>query len=58
MTGNEVLVTYTMPLPPEGISEERVGVLYSIHYGGAGVSIGRTINLEFSFSFSVGEVAV
>jgi hypothetical protein len=34
VTGDEVLLTYTMPLPPEGISQERVGVLYSVHYGG------------------------
>jgi hypothetical protein len=34
VTGEEVLLTYTMPLPPEGISEERVGVLCSVHYGG------------------------
>jgi hypothetical protein len=34
VTGDEVLLTYTMPLPPEGISEERIGVLYSVHHGG------------------------
>ena len=34
VTGDEVLLTYTMPLPPEGISEERVGVLYSVHPSG------------------------
>lgn len=34
VTGGEVLLTYTMPLPPDGISEERVGVLSSVHYGG------------------------
>ncbi len=34
VTGDEVLLTYTMPLPPQGISEERVGVLCSVHYGG------------------------
>jgi len=28
---NEVLLTYTMPFPPEKISEERTGVLYSVH---------------------------
>ncbi len=28
-TGDEVLLAYTMPLPPEGISEEKLGVLYS-----------------------------
>ena len=36
VTGDEVLLTYTMPLPPEGTSEERVSVLYSVHRGGAG----------------------
>lgn len=35
VTSDEVLLTYTMPLPPQGISEERVGVLCSVHYGGA-----------------------
>ena len=35
VTGDEVLLTYTMPLPPQGISEERVGVLCSVHHGGA-----------------------
>lgn len=34
VTGDEVLLTHTIPLPPQGISEERVGVLYSVHYGG------------------------
>ncbi len=34
VTGNEVLLTYATPLPPQGISEERVGVLCSVHYGG------------------------
>ncbi len=32
--GNEVLLTYTMPFPPEKISEERTGVLYSVHPSG------------------------
>ncbi len=32
--GNEVLLTYTMPLPPDGKSEERVEVLDTVHYGG------------------------
>jgi len=50
VTGDEVLLTYTMPLPPEGISDEKVGVLYSVHYGGAEVSIGRTFELVFSLT--------
>jgi site-specific DNA recombinase len=35
VTGDEVLLTYTIPLPPQGISQERVGVLCSVQSGGA-----------------------
>ena len=42
VTGDEVLLTYTMPFPPEKISKERTGVLYSVHHGGAGGTIPRT----------------
>ncbi|MDP2917686.1 MAG: recombinase family protein [Dehalococcoidia bacterium] len=34
VTSDEVLLTYTMPLPPQGISEERMGVLCSVHSSG------------------------
>jgi len=34
VAGDEVLLTYTMPLPPQGIPEECVEVLSSVHYGG------------------------
>ncbi len=34
VAGNKLLLSYTMPLPQGGKSEERVGVLYSVHYGG------------------------
>lgn len=34
VTGDEVLLTYTMPLPPKGISEERVGVQSNVQYSG------------------------
>ncbi len=34
VTGDEVLLTYTMPLPPQGIYEERMGVLCSVHSSG------------------------
>ena len=33
-TGDEVLLTYTMPLSPTGISEEKVGVLSTVQYDG------------------------
>jgi site-specific DNA recombinase len=35
-TGDEVLLTYTMPLPPEGTLEEKMPVLYSVRPSGAG----------------------
>ena len=34
VTGDEVLLTYTMPLLPTGVSEEKVGVLSTVQYGG------------------------
>ena len=34
VTGNDVLLTYALPLSPEGISEERIGVLSTVQYGG------------------------
>ena len=36
VTGDEVLLTYAMPFPPEKISEERTGVLYPVHPSGEG----------------------
>lgn len=48
MTGDEVLLTYTMPLPPESISEETFGVLYSVPLSGAGVATGRTFMVTFN----------
>ena len=32
--GTEVLLTYTVPMPPKGISQEVVGVPPIVHYGG------------------------
>ena len=34
VTNNEVLLTYTIPMAPEGITEEELGVLSIVHYGG------------------------
>jgi len=34
VTGNEVLLTYTIPLSPRGVSEEKVGVLSTVQHGG------------------------
>ena len=36
VTGKEVLIIYTMPLPPNGTIHERAGVLSIVHDGGAG----------------------
>ena len=32
--GAEVRLTYTVPMPPKGISQETVGVPPIVHYGG------------------------
>jgi hypothetical protein len=48
VTGAEVLLTYTMPLPPEGTLEEKMPVLYSVHPSGAEVMIGSTFEMVFS----------
>ena len=34
VTGKEVLLIYTMPLPPEGSLQETAGVLDTVHHGG------------------------
>jgi site-specific DNA recombinase len=47
VTGDEVLLTYTMPLPPEGISQERVRVLHSVHSNGVQWTEQRTFTLAF-----------
>jgi site-specific DNA recombinase len=36
ITGNDALLTYTMPLPPEGMTEEWAGVLNTVQYGSSG----------------------
>jgi hypothetical protein len=51
VTGDEVLLTYTMPLPPEGLSQETLRVLHSVHSSGDGVTIGRTFELVFNIVF-------
>ena len=50
VTGNEALLTYTMPLPPTGVSEENVGVLSAVQCGGRSRTIGRTFTLTFSIT--------
>jgi site-specific DNA recombinase len=36
VTGDDVLLTYTMPILPGGVTEERLPVLSIVHYGGLG----------------------
>ncbi|MFC1994721.1 recombinase family protein [Chloroflexota bacterium] len=36
VSGKEVVLTYTIPLPPEGTLQEPAAVLDTVHYGGAG----------------------
>ena len=48
VTEDEVLLTYTMPLSPRGVLEEKVGVLSTVNYGGPTCTIDRTFTLTFS----------
>ena len=34
ITGNEGYITYTFPIPPDSLDEERLGVLPTVRYGG------------------------
>jgi site-specific DNA recombinase len=34
VTDNEVLLTYTIPMAPKGITEEEIEVPFIVHYGG------------------------
>ena len=34
VTGDEVLLTYTIPMLPRGVTEERLPVLSIVHHGG------------------------
>ena len=48
VTGDEVLLTYTMPMLSKGITEEKLSVLPIVHYGGRYCTIGRTFELAFN----------
>ena len=45
VTGDEVLLTYTMPFLPRGASEEKVGVLSTVQHGGPGWTRTRDLSL-------------
>jgi DNA invertase Pin-like site-specific DNA recombinase len=42
VTGDEVLLTYTIPMLPGGVTEEKLPVLSIVHYGGPSCTIGKT----------------
>jgi DNA repair exonuclease SbcCD ATPase subunit len=48
VTGDNVLLTYTMPMLPKGKIEEKIPVLPIVHYGGLQCTIDRTFELSFS----------
>ena len=52
VTGREVLVSYTMPLPSDRVAHDHdmVGVLDIVHYGGAKWTIDRTFELAFALT--------
>jgi len=35
VTGDNIMLTYTMPLPPKGLITEEMPVLSTVHHGGA-----------------------
>jgi hypothetical protein len=37
VTGNEVILSYTMPIIPDKLTLKKEEVLYMTHYGGGGV---------------------
>lgn len=47
VTGNEAVLIYTMPLPPQETTQERMEVLNTVHYGGRYWTIDRTFELAF-----------
>jgi len=50
VTGKGVLLTCTLPLPPQGITQERAGVLNIVPFGGPTCTIDRTFSLTFSLN--------
>ena len=50
VTGNEVVLSYSMPLLSERATIEKTGVLPTAQYGGAKWTILRTFELAFSLS--------
>ena len=55
VTGNEVLLNYTVPLPQIGLKNEKAGVLPIVHYGRPFWSIDRTVHV-FKAVFAFAQV--
>ncbi|MFC2058500.1 hypothetical protein ACFLTS_02510 [Chloroflexota bacterium] len=50
ITGDQVLVTYTMPMSPRKLTKEKTPVLDIVQNGGAEGTIGRTFKVVFSLT--------
>jgi hypothetical protein len=50
VTGDKVLLNYTIPLPPRRLTVEEMPVLPTVHYGGAGFATGIAFELAFSLT--------
>jgi hypothetical protein len=50
VTGNQVLLTYTIPMQPHKTKGELIDVPLIGHYGGVGVTTGRTFKLTFTLT--------
>jgi hypothetical protein len=46
VTGDEALLTYTIPMLPRGVTEEKLPVLSIVHSGGPLWTIRRTFELS------------
>ena len=51
ITDDEAILTYTIPLPPEGTLTEQAGVLSIVHYGGPFELKARTFSKTFAFVY-------
>jgi hypothetical protein len=48
VTGDDAVLTYSIPLLPEKVAIEKEGVLPTVQYGGRYRTIGRTFELVFN----------
>jgi CheY-like chemotaxis protein len=50
VTGEDMLLTYTIPMVPKGVTQEKLPVLSVIYSGGPQCTIHRTFELSFSLN--------